>query len=590
VNVGVELARTGRRVLLVDFDLEAPGLDTFSLLKPKNPSPGVVEYVSEFAASGVAPDVRDYFYECTGLGDKGGRLFVMPAGQGGPQYAKRLEAIDWKSLYREGEGFLMIEDLREQWRVACEPDYVLVDSRTGHTDVGGICTRQLPDALVVLFFPNEQNLAGLRPIVAAVRGEHCYRAERQIQLHFVMSNVPDLDDEDEILARLSTRFRKELGYESPRVIHRYDSLSLLEQSVFVNTHPKSRLAREYRELLGDLATENPEDREGAKRYLEGLARPLHIQRSKQEADVKRLEDIVSHHIGDPEILFLSAMGFQRRGLLDRSIALIDKAISLGFRDPGAFLERATASLQASKFAEAAEDVLQALHCEHTGLAELSRSINLLQRCCPQRLLEAVERPAVTRLEAAECGVLARQMHESTYGLQAIVKMLSHHVGDEKLTVEQPSIIRSELSLAYIGLGMFSHAVRLYGSGRPEPSRLSIQDAFNYGMAEWGLAGGPQRDMFEQVVKEMSAERAAMSANYSQCLAIAIHICGNDRDAIEYLSKAEKIMCERTPWSEFSCWRYLAVDAKGFSQDCQDMRNYILEGRGAPAMFAHKASN
>ena len=31
VNVAVELANTGRRVLVVDFDLEAPGLDTFDL-------------------------------------------------------------------------------------------------------------------------------------------------------------------------------------------------------------------------------------------------------------------------------------------------------------------------------------------------------------------------------------------------------------------------------------------------------------------------------------------------------------------------------------------------------------------------------
>ena len=34
VNVAVELVRQGRRVLAVDFDLEAPGLDTFDLPRP----------------------------------------------------------------------------------------------------------------------------------------------------------------------------------------------------------------------------------------------------------------------------------------------------------------------------------------------------------------------------------------------------------------------------------------------------------------------------------------------------------------------------------------------------------------------------
>ena len=37
VNVGAQLARMGRKVLLVDFDLEAPGLETFDRLRPPQP-------------------------------------------------------------------------------------------------------------------------------------------------------------------------------------------------------------------------------------------------------------------------------------------------------------------------------------------------------------------------------------------------------------------------------------------------------------------------------------------------------------------------------------------------------------------------
>lgn len=39
VETGVELARGGHEVLLVDFDLEAPGLDTFEAVKPKKTAP-----------------------------------------------------------------------------------------------------------------------------------------------------------------------------------------------------------------------------------------------------------------------------------------------------------------------------------------------------------------------------------------------------------------------------------------------------------------------------------------------------------------------------------------------------------------------
>jgi len=36
VNVAVEMVKSGLRVLVVDFDLEAPGLDTFNLPRTQN--------------------------------------------------------------------------------------------------------------------------------------------------------------------------------------------------------------------------------------------------------------------------------------------------------------------------------------------------------------------------------------------------------------------------------------------------------------------------------------------------------------------------------------------------------------------------
>src|SRR5256885_2452169 len=130
-NVAVQLAQTGRRVLVVDFDLEAPGLDTLHLPRPGAAKPGVVEYVCQYVQSGEAPDVSDYVYEVEGLGDSGGRLWVMPAGRGDASYSHRLCQIDWASLYAEHDGFLLFEDLKEQWRDRFTPDYVLIDSRTG---------------------------------------------------------------------------------------------------------------------------------------------------------------------------------------------------------------------------------------------------------------------------------------------------------------------------------------------------------------------------------------------------------------------------------------------------------------------------
>src|SRR5207244_7029673 len=135
---------------------------------------------------------------------------VMPAGQRDATYQSALARIDWPKLYREEDGFLLFEDTKAQWEQEYKPDYVLIDSRTGHTDVEGICTRQLPDAVVVLFFPNEQNLVGLQDVCRRIRSEQTSGLEKLIQLHFAMSNVPDLDDEDRVLTHIRERFTRYL--------------------------------------------------------------------------------------------------------------------------------------------------------------------------------------------------------------------------------------------------------------------------------------------------------------------------------------------------------------------------------------------
>ena len=105
------------------------------------------------------------------IGDIEGELWIMPSGAQRATYAAHFNDINWVDLYEKRDGYLLFEDLKAQWEQALNPNYVLIDSRTGHTDIGGICTRQLPDAVAVLFFPNEQNLRGLTKVVRDIRAE-----------------------------------------------------------------------------------------------------------------------------------------------------------------------------------------------------------------------------------------------------------------------------------------------------------------------------------------------------------------------------------------------------------------------------------
>ena len=120
-NVGAYLARSKRRVLLVDFDLEAPGIDTFKSFEPSSAHPGIVDYICHFLETGEPAQVSDYLYEIPEYSEDGGCLWVMPAGTRDKNYSRRLASINWEMLYREMDGFLFVEDMKAQWREQLNP-------------------------------------------------------------------------------------------------------------------------------------------------------------------------------------------------------------------------------------------------------------------------------------------------------------------------------------------------------------------------------------------------------------------------------------------------------------------------------------
>ena len=149
-NVAVLLARWGYRVLCVDWDLEAPGLREYfrPQLGSQIPAGGVVDLIDDFRAGTVQPDRHVLRVR---LDDTPGTLHFLPAGADRPGYVSQVQGIDWEGLYDDDFGEYL-ERCRESWTE--NYDYVLLDSRTGISDIGGICTAHLPDLLVVLYTAN----------------------------------------------------------------------------------------------------------------------------------------------------------------------------------------------------------------------------------------------------------------------------------------------------------------------------------------------------------------------------------------------------------------------------------------------------
>ena len=185
-----------------------------------------------------------------------------------------------------------------------------------------------------MFTPNEQNLAGLENVCRDIRSEETEGLKKSIRLHFVAANVPDLDDEKRILRRQIQAFRARLGFTNlSGVIRRYESLHLLDQSIFVIDHPHSRLARAYRQLLPKLLMDNLADRDGAMLFLENP--PFDpFSDVDQSKKMKRFHEIARHFNEDVEILMEVAERFERERDYRSAVSTLDRVIQLEPKSAG----------------------------------------------------------------------------------------------------------------------------------------------------------------------------------------------------------------------------------------------------------------
>ncbi len=149
-------AKQGLRVLVLDMDLESPGLS--SLLLPPNALPefGIVDWFMEDGlnqASGLLPDIVS---TSPLAGSWSGNILVAPAfGRSETGYIPKLSRVYADLARRENKSpesfperfYRMLRDLE----VAEKPDVVLLDSRAGMHDIAATLLVRLPEALRLLF-------------------------------------------------------------------------------------------------------------------------------------------------------------------------------------------------------------------------------------------------------------------------------------------------------------------------------------------------------------------------------------------------------------------------------------------------------
>lgn len=313
LNIAYGLARGGDFVVIADWDLHAPGLTTMDRLfrpvpddapkdfpRDKDIRKGVLDYLETFLQPDAIPLDPATMAQPTRLGDAArrdelftGDVWFIPAGQFDPSdtqqgFHQQLLAVQsrnlggWFADYRRSEasekkspvgvairfkeqvGLVEHPKLRDNHEPSKprRPDYLLLDSRTGMTEIGDLVLGAgLADRMVLVTGLNDQNMAGLEAAVRDLQ-THIEIGQLRSRLIVVASPVPQgeevikrerLQRLSDLLGALARRQEDELTEPIPEV-HRipYHPLIALTEDLVLEKYPESDPAQAMLKILNEV--------------------------------------------------------------------------------------------------------------------------------------------------------------------------------------------------------------------------------------------------------------------------------------------------------------------------------------------------
>ena len=88
-------------------------------------------------------------------------------------------------------------DLKARIEEEYQADYLLIDSRTGITEIGGVATTVLPDMIVCLILNNPENLEGAREVLRSIGRTRRQRSQTAVEILPAVSRLPASDEATE---------------------------------------------------------------------------------------------------------------------------------------------------------------------------------------------------------------------------------------------------------------------------------------------------------------------------------------------------------------------------------------------------------
>jgi hypothetical protein len=198
-SFAIQRARAGERVVVIDFDLDAPGIgvllaaDSSGTVSPW----GMIDYLLECPYHSIP--LQDYYHVCRQATiTQSGEILVFPAGSLNNDYLGKLARVDFEPAINDANSPLV--QLLHQVHKELQPNWILLDTRTGLSESGGLLLGGIAHLHVLFGTSSEQSWQGLRVIINRLGADRVVEGKPQLECLLVQSLVP----QDAKLSRIAT--------------------------------------------------------------------------------------------------------------------------------------------------------------------------------------------------------------------------------------------------------------------------------------------------------------------------------------------------------------------------------------------------
>jgi MinD-like ATPase involved in chromosome partitioning or flagellar assembly len=185
-----QLARAGKRVVVIDLDVEAPGIGSLLGVQTER---GLVDFLVDHAAI-QSSSLDGMLAPAAGLGDDARLVDVIGAGRLDVAYFEKLARLDYSisGMLEPKQGHPVREALRALLeslrRRSPSPDYILLDARAGLHDLAGLSLHDLAHVDVIVGRDSSQGYQGLELTVQALAARRDAKDRRCV---VVQTMAPD---------------------------------------------------------------------------------------------------------------------------------------------------------------------------------------------------------------------------------------------------------------------------------------------------------------------------------------------------------------------------------------------------------------